>query len=475
MAGQAIVKRGTFRRRKARRSDHGKIRSGEAYGTGMKRRATSDQKNDKRSLLALILFCLIPASGGARELEDVTGKVFKVAPREKSFELLKETEVDPETDEGVSRVTVHWDAETEVTKVVRHRNFEKIEGRVLAGFYNLSGKWADAIEKGKGFRTRSVRIFAEGGRKAGLSEDRKSLVGWLTVDPADPHHRKGTVEVDGRTIEFSLPGPNGAVDVYSNAGAKALATGFWEATVWAEESGKRLVASRLELHPKVDPRTVDDPDLPRVLVVGDSISMNYHEAAKKELEGVANYYRVEGNAGPSDRGVSCMELWLGNYREKGLHWDLIQFNHGLHDLKQGYDEETKKYGKHQISLKEYQENLEKEIAILKKTGATLMWCSTTPVPNSSVGRWDNVTMGRRKDEDLVFNQAAMEVIKRHPEILINDLNATVREAAKTTPAFEPWKKGKDVHFWHRPQQEIVGRAVAKAVDRALSDRQNDAK
>ena len=34
------------------------------------------------------------------------------------------------------------------------------------------------------------------------------------------------------------------------------------------------------------------PELPRVLVIGDSISMNYHEAAKSALQGVADYQGI---------------------------------------------------------------------------------------------------------------------------------------------------------------------------------------
>lgn len=79
------------------------------------------------------------------------------------------------------------------------------------------------------------------------------------------------------------------------------------------------------------------PELPRVLVIGDSISMNYHDAAKAALAGVADYYRNEGNAGTSENGVGNAETWLGDYRQPGRHWDVIQFNHGLHDLKQAYD------------------------------------------------------------------------------------------------------------------------------------------
>lgn len=419
---------------------------------------------------AVSLFGILLSSSPGRDLDGVSGKVFQVEAETKSFVLLKENEIDPKTNEGSSRVTVVWNEDTEVVVVKPQRSLEGIGGRVKARFSGLNEKSRAAIEKGEVFRTRLVRFYPEGHPGEGWSEDHTSLLAWLTPDSADARHRKGMVGFDGRSIPFSLPGPNGAVEVVTSGKAEILSAGFWEARVWAENREGSLRATRLELFPKVDPRTIDDPNLPRVLVVGDSISMNYHEVAKAELKGVANYYRVDGNAGPSDRGVSCMELWLGNYREKGLHWDLIQFNHGLHDLKQLYDKKTKKYGKYQISIEQYQENLEKEIAILKRTGATLMWCSTTPVPNSSVGTWDGVTMGRRKDEELVFNKAALEVIRRHPEILINDLNAAVREAADTRPEFEEWKKGTDVHFWHRPQQEVVGQAVAREIKRALDHR-----
>lgn len=416
----------------------------------------------------ILSLLLAPLSG--RDLEGVSGKVFQVERESKSFVLLKETELDPKTNEGSSRVTVVWNDKTEVVVVKQQRNLQGIEGRVKARFSRLDERWRAAIEKGEAFRTRMVRVYPAGHPGEGWAEDESALLAWLTPDSTDARHRKGTVGFDGRAIPFSLPGPNGAVEVITPGKAELLSSGFFEARVWAKDQAGRLEASRLELFPKVDPRTIDDPKLPRVLVVGDSISMNYHDAAKAKLQGVANYHRVEGNAGPSDRGVSCIELWLGNYREKGLHWDLIQFNHGLHDLKQFYDKETGKYGKHQISIEQYQENLEKEIAILKRTGATLMWCSTTPVPNNSVGTWDGVTMGRRKDEELVFNKAALEVVKRHPDILINDLNAAVREAAATHPEFAGWNKGTDVHFWRRPEQEVVGQAVAREIKGALDHR-----
>jgi acyl-CoA thioesterase-1 len=209
--------------------------------------------------------------------------------------------------------------------------------------------------------------------------------------------------------------------------------------------------------PLADPRNTDDPKLPRVLVVGDSISMNYHEAAKNALTGVANYHRIEGNSFSTVFGVANMELWLGDYKQPGQHWDVIQFNHGLHDLKQTYDAATDTWGDYAVSLEDYKRNLEREIAIMQQTGAKLIWCSTTPVPNSNKGQY-----ARRKGAAAVFNQAAMEVMRKHPEIQVNDLYQVVAGS----PVFDDWRKGNDVHF--RPaEQAVLGEAVAAAVRKAL--------
>jgi acyl-CoA thioesterase-1 len=208
--------------------------------------------------------------------------------------------------------------------------------------------------------------------------------------------------------------------------------------------------------PRPDPRAADDLKLPRVLVIGDSISMNYHEAAKAALAGVANYHRNEGNAASSAQGVRNMELWLGNYREKA--WDVIQFNHGLHDLKQPYDANTDSWGDYTVSLADYKANLEKEIAILRKTGARLIWCSTTPVPNDNPSAY-----ARRKGASKIFNDAALEVMRRHPDILITDLHAVV----DGSPVFDNWRTGKDVHFYQKEEQKLLGEAVAATLRKAL--------
>lgn len=240
--------------------------------------------------------------------------------------------------------------------------------------------------------------------------------------------------------------------------ANELANGFWQATLVVHDDNGQTIVDNIRATPLPDPRKTDDPKLPRVLVIGDSISMNYHQAAKSALAGIANYHRNEGNASSSAQGVRNMELWLGNYQEKGFHWDVIQFNHGLHDLKQPYDAKTDKWGDYTVSLTAYKANLEKEISILKKTGAKLIWCATTPVPNDNKS-----TYARRKGASKIFNDAALEVIRSHPEILITDLHAIVEGSL----LFDNWRKGIDVHFYQKEEQRILGEAVATTVRKAL--------
>lgn len=416
------------------------------------------------SELATILFMLtvtVNVFAAVEGLSGVRGKIFHVNAQNNSFELLKETVFDPITDEGKSRHTVYWTDQTRFTKVIRQNNFRGLEGPVIAVFHSLKEVTATSIANGEPFSTKFVTVLSDSEKATGLAKDRKSFVGWFTPDPASEKARSGSVDIGGKAVTASLPGPRAEVDVHTLVNAETIEKGFWGTTIHGKEIDGRFVIESMEIYPLPDPRTVDDPKLPRVLVVGDSISMNYHDAAKTALEGVANYYRIEGNGGPSDRGVINMELWLGDYTRKGLHWDVIQFNHGLHDLKQPYDKDNDTWGNHQVAIEDYKKNLEKEIQILKRTGAKLIWCSTSPVPNSSHGAY-----ARRKGEAIVFNKAAMDVISKYPEIQVNDLHKVVSEAKM----LDPWRKGTDVHFWDRKLQTVLGNAVADAVTKALKSR-----
>jgi hypothetical protein len=149
----------------------------------------------------------------------------------------------------------------------------------------------------------------------------------------------------------------------------------------------------------------DDPKLPRVLLIGDSISIGYTLPTRDFLKGKANLHRIPTNGGPTTRGLANIDAWLGKSK-----WGVIHFNWGLHDLKyMGPNGENlfpkEKGGKPQVPLADYEKNLEKLVVRLKKTGAKLIWRNTTPIPPGSKGRYVG--------DSMKYNEAAVRVMKRH--------------------------------------------------------------
>jgi acyl-CoA thioesterase-1 len=136
----------------------------------------------------------------------------------------------------------------------------------------------------------------------------------------------------------------------------------------------------------------DNPNLPRVLLIGDSISIGYTAATRALLKGKANVHRISTNGGPTTRGIQSIDKWLGEG-----NWDVIHFNWGLHDLKYIGD-------KKQVSLDDYDHNLRRLVERMKKTGAKLIWCSTTPVP-------DGVKPTRKNAEVLEYNAVATKIME----------------------------------------------------------------
>ncbi|MDX1945321.1 MAG: SGNH/GDSL hydrolase family protein [Pirellulaceae bacterium] len=193
----------------------------------------------------------------------------------------------------------------------------------------------------------------------------------------------------------------------------------------------------------------DVPGLPRVLILGDSISIGYTLAVREELKGKANVHRPATNCGPTTNGVKNIDAWLGAGK-----WDVIHFNFGLHDLKyiddKGQLVEPAK-GKPQVSLDDYQKNLETIVARLKKTGAKLIFCTTTPVPEGS--------NGRIKGDELQYNKVAQVVMKNHG-VAIDDLYAFA------LPKLAEIQLPKNVHFTAEGSK-VLAKQVASSIAEAL--------
>ncbi len=196
----------------------------------------------------------------------------------------------------------------------------------------------------------------------------------------------------------------------------------------------------------------DVPGLPRVLLIGDSISIGYTVPTRTALKGKANVHRPKTNCGPTTKGVAEIDAWLGDSK-----WDLIHFNWGLHDLKyMGPNGENlypkEKGGKRQVPPAEYEKNLETLVKRMKNTGATLIWRNTTPVPPGSKGRYVG--------DSVLYNEIAAKIMKRH-KIQTHDLFAMSKKRMKEI------MKPANVHY--TPEgSKALGQDVARVILKALA-------
>ena len=186
-------------------------------------------------------------------------------------------------------------------------------------------------------------------------------------------------------------------------------------TPTAEKGGER------KKDPSLTPIT-DTAGLPRVLLIGDSISMGYTLPVRELLKGKANVHRIPENGSATGVGLAKLDAWLGAgspahqppYSQPPPRWDVIHFNWGLHDLKHWKDNKLDLAGPQVTPVEQYEENLRDLVKRLKATGAKLVWASTTPVPEGSGGRV--------AADEVKYNEAAARVMKAEG-VAIDDLHA----------------------------------------------------
>ncbi len=173
----------------------------------------------------------------------------------------------------------------------------------------------------------------------------------------------------------------------------------------------------------------DDPRLPRVLLIGDSVSRGYTMPTRKALAGKANVHRAPENCGPTSNGLKKLDVWLGDGK-----WDVIHFNFGIHD---------------RVTPPEvYEERLEKIAAKLQKTGAKLIWASTTPIPKDDAKKQTPESIVER-------NAIAARVMQKHG-VAVDDLFTFI------TPHLATVQNPNDVHF-NAKGYELLGKQVAESV------------
>jgi acyl-CoA thioesterase-1 len=193
----------------------------------------------------------------------------------------------------------------------------------------------------------------------------------------------------------------------------------------------------------------EPPPLPQVLIIGDSISIGYFKPLQEQLKDIAVVSHNPGNAQHTANGLKMLNEWLGETR-----WDVIHFNFGLHDLKyvdaRGRNASVET-GKQQIPVDEYERNLDEIVERIKKTGAKLVFATTTPVPDE--------TGIRAKGDAVIYNRAAERVMNKHG-VPIDDLYSFA------LPRLKEIQRDSNVHF-NPKGSELLAEQVASSILKAL--------
>jgi len=221
---------------------------------------------------------------------------------------------------------------------------------------------------------------------------------------------------------------------------------FLASTAWAQVNAPQTPVEKqvdAKLSPSLQP-VADVPGLPRVLLIGDSVSIGYTLRVRAALRGRANVHRVPTNAGPSSKGVAEIDRWLGDGK-----WDVIHFNFGLHDVRLLKPDEIN------VPRDRYEANLRAIVTRLQRTGATLIWATTTPAPpKPRAGQYP-----RNPDDIAAYNAIAARTMAEHG-VRINDLHAAV------LPRIRELQPEDDVHF-NSQGSDVLGAQVAAAIAAVL--------
>jgi hypothetical protein len=259
------------------------------------------------------------------------------------------------------------------------------------------------------------------------------------------------VEADGRTIK--VEGTPRELSEIVLVGFDDILPGQIASTPAPADASSILVTDALIVAPNPKKKDVafviyeGKLGLPNVLVLGDSISMGYTLPVRAQLEGRANVYRPGENCFDTSVGLEKLDDWLGQKK-----WAVIHFNWGLHDIKHVVDGKLDPAGPINIPITDYEANLRRLVERLKKTGAKLIWASTTPVPEGAEGR--------AAEDVRRYNQAAKRVM--------DDLGVPVDDLyAFVLPRHDKiMKKPGNVHYSDEGYKLLAGQVV-KAIEPSL--------
>ncbi len=203
-------------------------------------------------------------------------------------------------------------------------------------------------------------------------------------------------------------------------------------------------------------------NLPRVLLLGDSISIGYTPYVQEMMKGDAVVIRPTRGGQPENcsgttHGIANIDRWLAL---DGGAWDVIHFNFGLHDLKRE-DPQTHKASPNpehprQADLETYERQLRQIVTKLKATGAAVIFATTTPVPEGKQSPY------RGTEDPPRYNEVAKRIMGENG-VAIDDLYAFA------LPRLGEIQRPANVHFTAEGSKQLAEQVV-KHVRAVLKER-----
>ena len=218
-----------------------------------------------------------------------------------------------------------------------------------------------------------------------------------------------------------------------------------------------LTQSLVTLHPCLAQEEAPaSKQLPLVILLGDSIRINYQQAVGESLTNQATLWSPKENCKHTLYTLQNLEKWLTDQNP-----DVVHINAGLHDMFL-----TSKGGKPRHDIEFYEANLRNIFAQLKHlTDARIIFALTTPVDESRQATSNYGRVVRRTSDVLKYNQAARRVALAHG-VIVNDLHTAILKAGK-----EDILKEDGIHL-SKKGQEVVGALVAQSITTQLAPSQD---
>ena len=197
-------------------------------------------------------------------------------------------------------------------------------------------------------------------------------------------------------------------------------------------------------------QTRPEAELPRVVLIGDSIRLGYAPLVAKRLAGKVRIVSVEANGGDSANVRKNLDAWA-----IGEKPDLVHLNCGLHDLKR-----AKATGAYQVPLAEYEANLKEIVARVRGAGIPLVFASTTPILDARHAA-RGADFDRTEADVERYNVAALALMKG-AGVPVHDLHWVVAQGGVEQMML------KDGTHYTPAGYERLAEAVADCILRQLS-------